>query len=239
MSKFKSVFYKCFVFLGVVLGRVFNRSNFIKFVLIFSFGFFSRFLVNDFFNINVFIDYTNNISLIYYMFFGVFIVFVHEFVSLFDFVLFPFDCIRSSLVSLFNKFPGFNLSVFKISSITKAFHSFISQGFVNRDYKMSLRTEGDLGFRDDSNDKLRKSHLLFGERDKHGKRVKTSAGLQGLYGDGNKIRGRQSAAIVGLYSQDNSGEKDLFPVKPSLDNSFVGVLGRGKGNRSIRQFFNF
>jgi hypothetical protein len=49
----------------------------------------SRFFVNYFTDINVFVDYTNFISLAYYIFMSIFVVLVHELVSFFNLSIFP------------------------------------------------------------------------------------------------------------------------------------------------------
>ena len=60
-----------------------------KILLIFALGFTIRFLVNHFFDINVFKDYTDTISLVYYLFMAFFSVFVNDLPdiswSIFDF----------------------------------------------------------------------------------------------------------------------------------------------------------
>lgn len=91
--------------------RMFNRLFFTKVIIIFLVGFISRFLVNSFFEVNVFVDFTNTTSLIYYFFFSGFVLFVHELISYFNFSLFP------SLNSL----PNISLKVFKLSEIREAF----------------------------------------------------------------------------------------------------------------------
>jgi hypothetical protein len=54
----------------------------LKVAIIFTVGFISRFLVNYFTGINVFIDFIHYISFIYYSLFSFFILFVHEFDNL-------------------------------------------------------------------------------------------------------------------------------------------------------------
>jgi hypothetical protein len=70
-----------------ILSRIFNKSNFGKVVILFIVGFASRLFINNMYN-NVFLDYFNYISILYYIFFSVFIVLVHEFV---DYLSFSFS----------------------------------------------------------------------------------------------------------------------------------------------------
>jgi hypothetical protein len=44
----------------------FNKSNLIKISVIFFIGFVSRIIINEYFGINVFLDYANYISILYY-----------------------------------------------------------------------------------------------------------------------------------------------------------------------------
>ena len=59
--------------------KIFNYYFLIRVLTIFSMGLISRYVVNSYYNINVFVDYANPISLIYYLSFGLITV------SLFDF----------------------------------------------------------------------------------------------------------------------------------------------------------
>ena len=64
---------------------LFTLRNIVKVSIIFSVGLFSRFLVNYFFDINVFSEFTHYISLVYYFFFSSFIVYIDYFVSSINF----------------------------------------------------------------------------------------------------------------------------------------------------------
>lgn len=79
--------------------KIFNRVNLTK---IFIVGFLSRFLVNYFADVNVFVDYTNYISIIYYACLSFFIVFINDVVSYFQLSLFPSF---KSIILLFNYLP--------------------------------------------------------------------------------------------------------------------------------------
>jgi hypothetical protein len=101
---------------SVLLNRIINKSNFNKVLIIFSVGFVSRVLVGCFFNVNVFLDYFNFIYILYYIFFSVFIVLVHEFVDYFSFSF------SSIIYTSFVEFIGyivrmFGLMNFRIFSI--------------------------------------------------------------------------------------------------------------------------
>lgn len=61
----------------------FTIKNIIKIITIFSVGLFSRYFINDIWNINVFKDYLTPTSLIFYGFFSTFIVYINEFFSLY------------------------------------------------------------------------------------------------------------------------------------------------------------
>jgi hypothetical protein len=65
-----------------LLRKTFSRSNVTKLLIIFSAALSTRYFVNSFFDINVFSDFTNPISLIYYFLFSTFVVTVQQFVDL-------------------------------------------------------------------------------------------------------------------------------------------------------------
>ena len=90
--------------------RIFNRKNLTKVFIIFIVGFISRLFIASYFDVNVFLDFTNSISLIYYSFMSFFVVFVHEFVSYFDLSI----------------FPKINFYALKLSSIKEASRSLFS-----------------------------------------------------------------------------------------------------------------
>lgn len=83
---------------------VFNRLNFSKVLVIFMVGFVTRVLINYVYDINVFVDYLNSISLGYYGFMAIFVVLVNELFSYIDLKL----------------LPKISVDVFRISSIRKA-----------------------------------------------------------------------------------------------------------------------
>src|SRR5271156_1615880 len=73
-----------------ILSRILNKSNFNKFLIIFIVGFVSRTLVYYFYNVNVYLDFLNVVSVSYYICMSAFIISVHEFVNCFDFNIIPF-----------------------------------------------------------------------------------------------------------------------------------------------------
>jgi hypothetical protein len=68
----------------------FNKSNVAKVFVIFIIGFISRFLINYFYNADIFVDCINIVSVIYYFFFACFIVIVHGFIDYYNFSATPF-----------------------------------------------------------------------------------------------------------------------------------------------------
>jgi hypothetical protein len=87
----------------------FNRVNLTKIFIIFSFGFMSRFFVNYFSDVNVFVDYTNFISLAYYIFMSIFVVLVHELVSFFNLSISP-NFSNKIILGYFDSTPSCPLS---------------------------------------------------------------------------------------------------------------------------------
>jgi hypothetical protein len=127
---------------------VFNRLNFIKVLVIFMVGFVTRVLINYVYDINVFVDYLNSISLGYYGFMAIFVVLVNELFSYIDLKTFPLISIKD---------------VFNISSIRKGVSVIIN----NIGNKGKVPLSGDLGDKVlDKSDKVKVSGvLLMGDRD--------------------------------------------------------------------------
>jgi hypothetical protein len=63
------------------LGNVFNLTNITKILVIFLVGFISRILLYHYLGVNVFSDYTNNISILYYFGLSSFLVYFDQFFS--------------------------------------------------------------------------------------------------------------------------------------------------------------
>jgi hypothetical protein len=61
--------------------NVFNLTNIIKILVIFSVGFISRIIIYHYLDINVFSEYTNNISILYYFSLSTFSVYFDQLFS--------------------------------------------------------------------------------------------------------------------------------------------------------------
>jgi len=64
------------------ITNVFNLTNIIKILVIFSVGFISRIIIYHYLDINVFSEYTNNISILYYLGLSTFSVYFDQLFSL-------------------------------------------------------------------------------------------------------------------------------------------------------------
>lgn len=89
----------------VLFGRIFNKSSLNKVIIIFIVGFISRILVNYVYDTNVYLDYLNIISFIYYVYMACFVVLIHELIIYFDFNVIPsitniIDVIKKVFISL-------------------------------------------------------------------------------------------------------------------------------------------
>jgi hypothetical protein len=128
------------------LGKIFSRLNTIKILVIFVVGFVSRVLVNYFWDVNVFVDYLNSISLGYYGFMVIFVVLVNEVFSYIDIKL----------------LPKISMDVFSISSIRRGVSAIITN--IGNKGKVPLSSgNGDLisGKVLDTSDKVKVSGVLF------------------------------------------------------------------------------
>ena len=92
------------------LNRNINRLTLSKVLVIFVVGLVSRVLVNNFWDVNVFVDYLNSISLLYYGFMSIFVVLVNELYSYIDLKI----------------IPKISKDVFSLSSIRKSISVLIS-----------------------------------------------------------------------------------------------------------------
>ena len=110
-------------------NRNINRLNLSKVLVIFVVGFVSRVLVNYFWDVNVFVDYLNTISLTYYGMMSIFVVLVNELFSYFDLKLLPkismdvfsIPSIRRALVSLLSLRDANKVSLVSGETIVKGF----------------------------------------------------------------------------------------------------------------------
>jgi hypothetical protein len=87
--------------LFLFLKRIFNRYNLTKILIIFLFGFSVRLYINIYYDINVFTEFLSATSLTYYLFISCFAVVVHEYVTFFNFSIFP-SSFCSNISFLFN-----------------------------------------------------------------------------------------------------------------------------------------
>lgn len=63
---------------GSFFKRSFTKTNIKKALAIFLFGFILRYMINEYYNVNVFIEYLSPISIAFYSLFATFIVFINE-----------------------------------------------------------------------------------------------------------------------------------------------------------------
>ena len=85
-----------------LLSRILNKQNINKILIVFIVGLTSRILVNCIYNVNVFTDYFNTISIIYYMLMSIFIVLIHEIVTLFDINIIPYSAFNNIKINFTN-----------------------------------------------------------------------------------------------------------------------------------------
>jgi hypothetical protein len=91
LTKFK-LFYLSFINkfnLSILISKIFNISNLNKVIIIFTIGLISRIFIGHFYNLNVFSEYFHLISIVYYSFFSLFIVAVHEIINHFNINIIP------------------------------------------------------------------------------------------------------------------------------------------------------
>src|SRR6266542_809393 len=102
-----------------LLSRILNKQNINKILIVFIVGLTSRILVNWIYNVNVFTDYFNTISILYYMLMSIFIVLIHEIVTLFDINIIPYSTFNNIKINFTNikVFGGVKLKDLTISSI--------------------------------------------------------------------------------------------------------------------------
>src|SRR5215470_4674435 len=94
--------------------RIFNRYNFTKVIIIFTIGFISRIIIFTTLNINVLLESTNYISIIYYFILSCFIILVHEFVDYFNFSIIP-----NFIIDYKANISNINFKCLNLSSIKK------------------------------------------------------------------------------------------------------------------------
>ena len=74
------VFFKVRVALSKAYFLLFTwvRSNFVKIVIVFTIGFSSRFLINFFLGVNVFVEYMHWVSIFYYLNFSCVVIYINS-----------------------------------------------------------------------------------------------------------------------------------------------------------------
>jgi hypothetical protein len=178
--------------------KLFNRVTFTKVIIIFVVGLFSRVFINYFYGVNVFVEYTNLISLYYYGFMSLFVVFIHEVVVYFEWDLFGFlGNFICSVLGFVRTFIGLCFNFFRYLLWGERYFTLGN----------APKSFGDNNVTDKSNFTLKRN----GENsDKYGKRGWfkpsrntgwSSAALGGLYGDRPGRVGTSSAATQGLYEE--------------------------------------
>lgn len=79
-------------------NKLFTATNLSKILVIFTVGILSRYLINEYLNINVFTEYLSLVSITFYSIFATFVVFVNE-----SFSFFNINIIPNFILSIFNK----------------------------------------------------------------------------------------------------------------------------------------
>src|ERR1700683_1520706 len=103
-NKIKIVYLSIQNKLPILLGKIFTQSNINKVIIIFIVGFISRIFIVKMYNVNVFFEYLNIISILYYSCMSFFVVIIHEFVNFFEFNIIP---------SYLLEFSSFLVNIFK------------------------------------------------------------------------------------------------------------------------------
>jgi len=126
-----------------LLNKIFSKSNISKIIIIFVVGFVSRVLVCHFYGINVYTEYFNNVSCIYYMLMATFVVILGEVVTYFEINIIPSSLINSYTFVIRGFTYALELLVDigkTVSSVNKNMYSLIftkGVGYILRDIKIS------------------------------------------------------------------------------------------------------
>jgi hypothetical protein len=78
-----------FIYIKFIFKRYFTRINISKVIVIYIVGFIFRYLIKIYLGINVSTEYLSIVSIIFYLGFAVFIVFINEFFSFFKISIIP------------------------------------------------------------------------------------------------------------------------------------------------------
>jgi hypothetical protein len=93
----------CKRFFAAVAAQAKSRINISKIILISSVSFISKYLINTYLGINVFTEYLNWISIIYYLGLATFIVLINEFFSIYKISIIPNFTWFSRIISKIRK----------------------------------------------------------------------------------------------------------------------------------------
>jgi hypothetical protein len=126
--------------LPIILGKIFTKSNLNKVIIIFIVGFISRIFIVNIYNVNVYYEYMNIISILYYTCMSFFIVVVHELVNYFEFNIIPPFLIELStfFINIFRNIKNFGYYISKTLNYTNNLIFSIKLS----DYKVSSIREG-------------------------------------------------------------------------------------------------
>lgn len=226
--RYNMFFVNIFKCLAAVFNRILlfiNRVTISKVIIIFTLGFVSRVLINNIYNVNVFVEYYHIISLFYYTVLSLVIVLVSDLIAYFEFSIIPsfvYDifvyfgylvvkCFTFVKV-LFSYITKINLDSLKISSIRKALRCFINGS--NNDNKMTISSvNSDLNVADKSASLLDVSSVLsMGDDSRYEARMGRRLG---------RIAGVDSAKTTQIMkaSTQLDSNKTVKVVQPQVDGS--------------------
>jgi hypothetical protein len=99
--------------LPILLGKIFTKPNLNKVIIIFIVGFISIVFIVNIYNVNVYFEYLNIISIIYYSCMSCFILVVHELVNYFEFNIIPSYLLQlhSTITNVFNNVINFSNNI--------------------------------------------------------------------------------------------------------------------------------
>lgn len=213
MNNFKNKFY----FPGL-LCKIFNKPNLNKILIIFIVGFTSRIFINYMYNINVFVDYLNKVSIIYYVSMSMFTVLIHEIITFFNINIIPSYAFNS------------------INYIIKVIHSlckYITTVF-NNIFSINKKIFDNLKLRDftiSSIRKLLKDNPLFNSSSK----LSLSVGQENELNSNcdNNVSKNLNTNILSRSTDSESSNKNSNASSPDNGRSRTSTRNRDRGdNRS-------
>lgn len=225
--------------------KIFNRPNLNKVILIFIFGFSTRALVYHIYNVNVFVDYLNLVSILYYFIFSMFIVLLHEIVNYFDINIIPsFSNLYTNFSNLINfVYKGFvklnkmifthKLEEYKISSIKKVINHYLESSKKitlglqeNNDSvnKSSEKTEPKMSNVLQKNNKSDGSDYKSSSSSTKSKVIRRSPGNSNIRGSSNNSSSYSNSSNSSPNSNNNSTMYD-YSVNPTIENSIRPYTG--------------